>query len=150
MSIGRSEQRNDEGSVVAFMPILLLLIIAGVAALAGIALQPSESEAAPKPVVTAAKLAAPCTDELGPAPQRPVALRVWAQALVDCIDEKMADSLGSDLSQLDAGFRGAALVNTFRDTPRVVVSWEGPPPPALIAWAARHPGGVVAVVQTDA
>ena len=145
-------RRSDEGSAVAFVPILGLLLFAGIAALIGIALQPSDAEATPEPApITAAQLGRPCTEQVGPAPANAQARVAWLRAMSNCVNSRIEGALGAAAASTNSGFAGVVVGETFVGQPRVVVRWTEAPPAVVAFWAALHPGGVVTVatVPTD-
>lgn len=150
--IGRLRARigssSDGGSAVIVLPILGLLVCAGAAALAGIALQPDEPTT-PPPSITAAQLGQTCTDEVGALPTSgpvPNGLpEAWAGQVADCIDAHLAAAYGTRASAISAGYDGVAAGTTFDGQLAIVLRWSGDQPAAVAGWVARYPSGLVTV-----
>ena len=107
---------GDEGSAVAFLPILGLLVFAGAAALIGISLQADESTT-PPPSINASQLGPTCiTASIDPG------FKMWDQAALDnvaaCIEGRMAAAYGSRDVAASAGFDGVSAGQTFGGEPR--------------------------------
>jgi len=148
MTIDRVRRSDDTGSAVAFLPILGLLFFAGIAALIGIALQASDSEAAPEPTVNASQLGAPCSDTVGPIPAVGAgaeAREAWSDAMGDCIEDRIEAAFGSEDDAERAGFVDVDESLSFEDRPTVLITWSKEPPAEVAAWAVRHPSGAVSV-----
>ena len=143
---GFAHHRSDEGSAVAFVPILGLLLIAGVAALIGIALQPSDADAAPEPApITAALLGRPCTDAAGPVPAAVADRQDWLDTVATCVDGRIEGALGAAAASTNSGYGGVVVTETFTGKPTIIVRWTEQPPAVVVGWAALHPNGVVTV-----
>jgi len=132
-----SGRRDDSGSAVALMPILGLLVCAGVAALAGIALQPSESVAAeiPNP-----ELGPACSTVVGPAPDGAAKRVAWLESLATCIQHRIegttydadGDPTGTAPVSGAERFGDVTVQRTFGGDPRLVVRWEASSVPSIV------------------
>ena len=138
---------DDRGSAVAFLPILGLLVIAGCAALAGIALQPSDSAATESTPISAGALGAPCTEQAGPVPIRAEARASWLDDVGICITGKVETAAAA---QTNSGFGGVVVTQTFAGQPALILRWNTTPPPVIVAWAAKHEGVVLVASPTTA
>ena len=127
---------NDgKGSPIIVVPILLLLLCAGAAALAGIALQPSASEAVTAAPITASDLGTPCATPPGPRPTRPAQVRPWLEEVRSCIDAELAGL---------PGYTGAGVEGFSRDV--LVVRWDGDAPAIVVKRVAIISGDANAAV----
>lgn len=127
---------SDKGSPIFLLPILGLLLCAGAAALAGIALQPTEAEKV-QAAITAADLGAECTPDPGPRPSAPAQLPSWLSEVRACIQAELADVPGYD---------GTAVEGFARDV--VVVRWTGEAPAVVVKRVAVIAGDSATVVGT--
>jgi hypothetical protein len=135
-----SRRRGDDtGSAVAFLPILGLLVAGGIAALAGIALQPSDADA------TAAEVPNPtlgpaCSTVVGPVPSGAQARLAWFDQLATCMRNRIEgatygeDGTATGTAPVSGaeGLGDVSVQRTFDGEPRIVVRWTSTTIPPIV------------------
>lgn len=126
---------SDKGSPIFLLPILGLLLCAGAAALAGIALGADDDETPDTPTVVA--LGERCQPAPGPRPTTAADVPGWLSEVRACIQAELADVPGYD---------GTAVEGFARDV--VVVRWTGEAPEVVVKRVAVIAGDSATVVGT--
>ena len=135
----RRRRGDDTGSAVALLPILGLLVAGGVAALAGIALQPSDADAA-APEIPNPQLGPACTSVVGPLPDGAAARLTWFDSLATCLRNRVegatygADGTTTGTAPVSGteNFGDISVQRTFDGDPRIVVRWTSTTIPPIV------------------
>jgi hypothetical protein len=142
--------KDGKGSPIIFVPILILLLVAGGAALLGAYLGAEDDDTTVSaPLIPNPVLGPPCGELLGPVPTNPVDARVWRQAAVSCIENRITGTVYDDQGVEQGtkpvsgaeGFVGVTVEGFAGDV--LVVRWAGVVPQVVVDRVEPLPDGVV-------
>lgn len=152
--------RDDRGSAIAIVPILILLVVAGLGALGGVLLSDNfddDDTTNAAVVVPNPDLGVPCTQVAGPRPASAGDVREWLEDVADCVRNRI-EGIGHDSDGEAVPPKGVSGLEDYAGTSVggfeervVVVRWEtSTVPPIVLERIGELPNGVVVTHATTA
>jgi hypothetical protein len=145
-----STMKHDKGSPIIFVPLLLLLLIAGGAAGLGVYLGADDDETTVSaPLIPNPELGPPCSDLVGPRPTDAAQVREWFQLAVACIENRIegttydaqGNEKGSEPVSGADGLKSVAVEGFAGNV--IVVRWDGEVPQVVLDRVNPVPAGLV-------